>query len=105
MNTIKITCTNEQIVYHDYFKPFICTSDIDLPKMYNQGYNSFRFIGGEPEFIGLNMPEILKNETNNYLFYECQVQVKRKDGSTASGYYYKTVQKDNQIIKETFSFD
>jgi hypothetical protein len=79
---ITITNTGEQKAYHNYFKPFICNSDIDLPKMYNQGYNSFRFIGEEPTFKGDNMPQILKQETKNYLFYECQIIVVRKDTTT-----------------------
>ena len=77
MNTkkqIQITCTGEQVVYHDYYKPFICIPDIEMPKMYNQGYNSFRFVGGEPEFTGKNMPEVLKRETNNYLFMSVKLK-------------------------------
>ena len=102
---ITITNTGEQKIYHDYFKPFICKSDLDLPKMYNQGYNSFCFIGQEPEFKADKMPEILKNETNNYFFYECQIEVLRKDNSKCFGYYYKTVNKTTKEQKETFSFD
>ena len=108
MNTkkqIQITCTGEQVVYHDYYKPFICIPDIEMPKMYNQGYNSFRFVGGEPEFTGKNMPEVLKRETNNYLFYECQIEVHNKDKRKTIGSYYKTVDKTNGEIKETFCFD
>ena len=74
--------------------------------MYNQGYNSFRFVGGEPNFINDNLPAILKRDTTNYLFYECQIQVLRKDNTTVSGYYYKTINKNtNKIESENFCFD
>ena len=102
---IQIINTGEQKIYHDYFKPFVCKTDIDLPKMYNQGYNSFRFIGGEPEFTGINMPEILRSETKNYLFYEAQILVLRTDGTTCSGRYNKTVNKSTHEVKEIFCFD
>jgi len=105
MQTITIKPTGEQKVFHDYFKPFICTSDIDLPKMYNQGYNCFRFVGGEPDFIGLDMPEVLKMETNNYTFFECQIQVLRSNGTAVTGHYYKTITKETGEAKQTFSFD
>jgi len=104
MKTIKIKNTGKQIIYHDYFKPFICTADIDLPKLYNQGWNSFRFV--EPvNFIGENMPEILVRETNNYLFYESAIQVIRSDKSTISGFYYKTINKNTNESKETITFE
>ena len=102
---IRIICTGEQKIYHEYFKPFLCTCDIDLPKMYNQGYNSFRFVGGEPEFIGENMPEILKQETDKYLYYQCEIQVFRNNLSSCSGYYLKTVNKSTKEIIERFLFD
>lgn len=102
---IIIKCTGEQKVFHDYFKPFICTSNIELPKQYNQGYNSFRFIGGEPNFKGVDMPKILKRETNNYKFFECQIQIVRSDNSTVSGYYIVTENKATNEVNETFHFD
>jgi hypothetical protein len=104
MKTINLKNTGEQIIYHDYFKPFICTADIDPPKMYNQGLNNFRFV--EPvNFTGENMPEILVRETNNYLFYEADIQVIRKDKSTVSGFYYKTIDKTTGEAKETITFE
>lgn len=104
MKTIKITNTGEQMVYHDYFKPFICTSDIELPKMYNQGWNSFRFV--EPvNFIGENMPEILKSETQNYKFYEADIKVIRKDNTSVSGFYYKSVNKTTGEVREIINFE
>ena len=102
---IRIISTGEQEINHDYFKPFLCTSNIDLPKMYNQGLNSFRFIGGEPEFIGENMPEILKRENDSYLYYECQIKVFRNNLTYVSGNYYKSVCKISGTIKEIFCFD
>lgn len=105
MKTIEIQCTGEQKIFHDYFKPFLCSTNIDLPKMYNQGYNSFRFIGGEPDFVGKNMPKILKSETKSYKFYECQIMVFRKDKTYISGNYYFTENKVTGEIKETFCFD
>lgn len=102
---ITINCTGQQVVYHDYFKPFICTSDIDLPQMYNQGYNSFRFFGGEPEFSGSNMPEINKVSLTNFDKYECQIQVLRKNGTKVSGYYIKYVNKKNGSVREVFNFE
>ncbi len=107
MNTQKIilTYTGKQNVYHAYFKPYLCTSNIELPKMYNAGWNSFQFIGGTPEFSGENMPLILKFETENYTFYECQIEVFRKDGTKCSGYYSRSIVKATNEIKDTFSFD
>lgn len=105
MKTITLQNTGEQKNYHSHFTPFICTSDIEMPKMYNQGYNSYRFVGGEPNFIGKNMPEILVRETANYLFYECQIQVVRKDGSTVSGNYSKSVNKNTNESIVRFNFD
>ena len=102
---ITLTSTGEQICYHDYFKPFMCTSSIDMPKQYNQGWNSYRFVGGEPNFTGQNMPKILKRETNLYLYYECQIRVFRADKTTVSGYYYLTVNKETGEEREVFSFD
>jgi len=49
-----------------------------MPKQYNQCWNSYRFIGGEPIFTAENMPEIIKNETTNYIFYEVSIQIFRK---------------------------
>jgi hypothetical protein len=106
MAAITITCTGEQKNYHDHWKPFLCTSDKDLPKQYNAGMNSFRFVGGEPEFISKDIPLILKNETNNYIFYECQIEVLRKDGTKVIGCYMRTDNKeDNSISSENFHFD
>ena len=105
MKRITITPTGEQKIYHDYFKPIICTSDIDLPKQYNQGYNSFRFVGGEPELISNNIPVELKMETANYIFYENQIQVLRSNGTTVSGYFLITHNKGTGENKETFVFD
>ena len=68
--------------------------------------NSFRFAGGEPEFIAKDMPLILKNETNNYLFYECQIEVMRKDESKVIGHYIRTHNKaDNSLCSEVLHFD
>lgn len=102
---IKLTYSGVQNVYHDHFKPYLCTSDIDLPKMYNQGWNSFRFIGGEPEFSGENIPTVLKSETETFVNYESEIEVFRKDGTKCSGYYYKTLNKKTGLVKETFCFD
>lgn len=106
MKKINLTFTgNQEITNNEYFKPFICSSDIEMPKMYNQGYNSYRFIGGEPDFIGQNMPEILRTETNNYKFFECQIKVYRNDKTSVSGYYTKSINKNTSEIIENFIFD
>ena len=104
MKTIKLINTGEQIIYHDYFKPFICNADIDPPKMYNQGLNSFRFVENV-NFTGENMPQILARESKNYLFYESALIVFRKDKSTISGFYYKTVNKTTGETKEIITFE
>lgn len=103
--TIKLQFTGFQIIHNEYCKPYRLLSDIDLPRMYNQGYNSFRFIGGEPEFICDEIPCELKMETSNWAWYESQIQVFRKDGSSVMGYYYKTLNKNTNEIREVFSFD
>ena len=105
MKTIKIIYAGKQEIHHDYFKPQICTSDIDLPKMYNQGYNSFRFEGGEPQFLTDFIPTELKRETNNYLFHEAQIKVFRTNETFVTGNYYKTTNKATGETKETFCFD
>ena len=105
MQTITLKFSGEQKVYHDYFKPYLCTSDIEVPKMYNQGFNSFRFVGGEPNFIGVNTPRILQRETNNYLIYGCDIQIIRSDKSTVSGRYNLTINKITGGERETFDFD
>jgi hypothetical protein len=102
---IRIICTGEQKIYHEYFKPFLCTSDIDLPKMYNIGYNTYEFIGVKPDFIGENMPEILKQETDKFLYYESEIQIFRNDLSSCSGYYLKTVNKYTNETEEKFLFN
>ncbi len=105
MITINLKFTGEKKVYHDYFKPLILSPNIDLPKMYNQGLNSFRFIGGEPIFLSDNMPEENKRETTNFIFFESSIQVINSDGKTTSGNYYKSINKNTKEIKETFCFD
>ena len=102
---IKIICSGKQEIYHDYFKPFLCTSNIDLPSMYNQGYNSFRFKGGEPNFTGENMPKVFKRESNSYKFFEAARIVLRQDKTSVIGNYYLTENKITGEIKETFCFD
>jgi len=77
-----------------------------MPKQYNQGWNSYRFIGGEPNFKAVNMPEIIKNETTNYIFYEVSIQIFRKDKTSVSGFYMKSYNKNtNKIESENFHFD
>lgn len=102
---IKINCAGEQTIFHEYFKPFKCTSDIDLPKMYNQGYNSFRFEGGEPDFIGENMPQIPYRSLRTHDVYECQIIVSRSNGTTVSGRYINYVCKITGNKREIFDFD
>jgi hypothetical protein len=106
MATITITCTGEQKVYHDHWKPFVCTTDSEIPDMYNAGMNHFLFIGGQPNFIGQNMPEIVKLETENYIFYECSVEVVGTNDVKVSGQYIKTLDKrTNTITSEQFCFN
>jgi hypothetical protein len=102
---INLKATGEQKIFNDYFKPYVLASDIDMPKMYNQGYNSYRFIGGEPNFRGIDIPVNLRSETNNYKFFESQIIVYRKDKSTCSGTYNKTLNKTTGQITESFNFD
>lgn len=41
---INLTITAERKVYHDYYKPLICSADSELPKIINVGYNTYEFI-------------------------------------------------------------
>lgn len=102
---IEIISTGETKVYHDYFKPLICKSDIDLPKMYNQGYNSYRFIGGEPEFHTKGLEIHSSRETDNYIFGETRIEVINSDGHKTAGYLYTTTNKATGEVKHTFSFE
>ncbi len=111
---IHLTATGKQKQYNEYFKPFIVKADIELPKMYNKGYNHFDF--DEPvTFTQSNIPFVtakmgfrgeLEKETAYYKYYDTQIQVIRADGSTVSGNCYRTVEKaTGKVIEETISFD
>ena len=103
--TITIKCSGQQKVYNNYYKPFQCVSNVEMPKMYNAGYNTYRFKGVQPVFIGENMPLILKNDTPTFSFYDCQIEIMRKDGTACSGEYYRVVNKITGEIEEKFSFN
>jgi len=60
--------------------------------MYNAGYNSYTFIGGEPVFSCDIPDEVLtvKLEGENYVYYNpIQIIVERKDGTTCGGIFYR----------------
>jgi len=103
--TITIKSLGHQKVYNDYYKPFQCISNIEIPKMYNAGWNTYKFKGVQPVFIGENMPLILKNDTPTFSFYECQIEIIRKNGNPCSGEYYRVVNKITNEIEEKFSFN
>ena len=99
---ITITFTGEQKVYNDYHKPYVCVSNIEIPKMYNAGWNTYKFKGVQPVFAFENMPLILKHDYPTYSFYECTIQIMRKDGTSCSGEYHKVVNKVTGEIEEKF---
>lgn len=103
--TITIKYSGQQKIYNNYYKPFQCISNVEMPKMYNAGYNTYRFKGVQPVFIGENMPLILKNDTPTFSFYECQIEIMRKDGTACSGEYYRVVNKITGEIEEKFMFN
>lgn len=100
-----LNCTGEQIIYNDYFKPFKCVANVDLPKMYNAGYNTYEFVGNKLTFEGVNMPEIINYESDNYIKYDFQIIVFRKNGTTVSGSYTKTINKVTNTVTEYISFN
>ena len=105
--TIILTPTGERIKYHNSFFPYVLKADKELPKQYNQGLNSFRFVGGEPDFIGKDMPKpkINEVETENYLIYDYQVIIFRENGDTLSGNYTNYVEKATGKERPIFKFD
>ena len=105
MNTITIYGTGKRSCFHDHYNPLVCKSDKDLPKMYNQGWNSFRFVGGEPNFIGNNIETNKVQEYSIFKKEETQILVLRSDGSSVSGYFIRTTNKNTGEIREVFHFD
>ncbi len=103
---IELTYTGEQKIYHDHHKPFIVKASIDLPKMYNAGWNCFMFEGGEPNFSLKNeLPLRVKLDSEKYTFFETEaIEVTRKDGTTCSGYFTRTIRKEDNHVTNTFNF-
>jgi hypothetical protein len=92
MNAI-LKATGEILEYpNPYFKPYKVISDIDFPPMHNRGYNVYAF-SDAISFDLENMPEVVKLETANFIYFEARIQVFTPSGRTISGYFYKTVNK------------
>lgn len=111
MLTIKITGSNAQKVHNEYHKPFLCKADRAIPKMRNNGYNSFFFC--EPvNFVFENMPLVEKTYANgkpltseNYTWYDCSIEVTDPYGRKITGYYYATYDKKTcKFISEDYDF-
>lgn len=112
MKTIHIIGSNEQRVYHDNFKPYQCKTSEVLPKMYNGGFNDYHFCD-TVNFTFANMPLIpkyyanstIEQETDNYKWYSCTIQLTDITGHTISGCYYITFDKKaNKFISENVDF-
>jgi hypothetical protein len=105
MKTIKITLSEKQTIENNNIGLFLCETDIELPKMYNAGFNHYLFVGGEPQFIGIDMPEVLKMNTDNFTYYECKIMIKRNDNTIVNGYYLKNVNKNTGKTEVKFLFN
>ena len=110
MKNLQIIGSNEQVIYHDYFKPYQCKVNGIFPKMYNGGWNDYHF-EETVNFSFDNMPLVPKLygdrevETDNYKFYSCQIQAEDITGKKISGYYYITFDKKaNKFISENVDF-
>jgi len=103
---IQLTFTGEQKVYHEFHKPFVCAADVEIPKMYNAGSNSFAFEGGEPSFIMTNdLPLTIKLDTAERTYYESVgIQITRSNGKAVSGYFQRTVVKADGRKIDVFNF-
>lgn len=105
---IQLTFTGNKKKYpNPYYSPYIVTADKELPKMYNAGYNSYNFIGGEPVFSCDIPDEVLtvKLEGKDYIYYNSiYIEVERKDGTTCGGTFYRRKVKETGENVDGFNF-
>lgn len=93
-----ITCTDARKYYHEYYFPFVATCDVELPEIYNGGWNTYYF-RNPVEFTLINMPELLKQETANYKFFGAYIQVTTPKGKQITFNYYKSVNKNTGKVE------
>ncbi len=91
MKTITLTPTGEQKFFHEYYSPFIMASDVDMPKMHNRGYNTYGF--NEAVTVNYsNMPiQSCEKVTPRMIKEHSDILIYRKDGSTCSAIFTRTI--------------
>ena len=104
MQQIKIIGSETIKQYGGGFNRYQFKADGTFPPMKNGGFSNFYFIT-PVNFEPVNIPQVLKRETENYKFYELPFDATDNTGKTISGYYYRSENKHTgKTETETFDF-
>lgn len=105
MSVIKITGSTEKEIYNEYYTPFKCTADCEMPTISNGGYNNYSFPSGttfEFENIPLHESKNRYSEESKFSGFAAEICVFFTCGKYISGTYENTLNKETGKLTENF---